>query len=247
MKITFLGTSHGVPAADRFCTCMMLEVGGKVYFIDAGAPLLENMMIRNLQITSFKAFFNTHAHADHIGYLFSSMSLCDWYFKETAVTYVLTEQRVFDALNEMLCATDGQPLDTSRHTVIIAKEGKVYEDENIKVSYYPTTHLQWCNRPAYSILVETEGKKVFFSGDLKPHLETGAFPQYVKENEVDLFVCELAHFSLEAVMPELQKTKTKALCFNHVYPLDKYEQIAKIHDKLPFPIIAPSDGDVVEI
>ena len=78
MKITFLGTSHGVPAGNRFCTCMMLEVGNKVYFIDAGAPLLENMMKRNIPVTDFKAFFNTHAHADHIGYLFPSMSLCDW-------------------------------------------------------------------------------------------------------------------------------------------------------------------------
>lgn len=27
MKITFIGTSHGVPAADRFCSCAMIEVG----------------------------------------------------------------------------------------------------------------------------------------------------------------------------------------------------------------------------
>ena len=39
MKITFLGTSHGVPAADRYCSCTMLEVNGAHYFIDAGAPL----------------------------------------------------------------------------------------------------------------------------------------------------------------------------------------------------------------
>ena len=27
MKITFLGTSHGVPSRDRFCSCVMLELG----------------------------------------------------------------------------------------------------------------------------------------------------------------------------------------------------------------------------
>ena len=247
MKITFIGTSHGVPSADRYCTCMMIEAGEKAYFIDAGAPIIENMMKRNISVNNFKAFFNTHAHADHIGYLFTSMSLCDWYFKETAITYVLTEERTFNALNELLRATDGEPLDTSRHTVIIAKEGKVYEDENIKVSYYPTTHLQCCNRPAYSILVEAEGKKVFFSGDLKPDLETSTFPKYVKENVVDVFICELAHFSVEAVLQELQKIKTKSLYFNHVFPLDKYDHVAKINGTLTYPIFAPNDGDVIEL
>ena len=36
MKITFLDTCHGVPAADRYCSCTMLEAGGSLYFIDAG-------------------------------------------------------------------------------------------------------------------------------------------------------------------------------------------------------------------
>ena len=41
MKITFLGTSHGVPAKDRFCSSIMLESGGSFYFIDAGAPVMD--------------------------------------------------------------------------------------------------------------------------------------------------------------------------------------------------------------
>ena len=41
MNITFLGTSHGVPSAERYCSCTMIEVGGATYFIDCGAPLTE--------------------------------------------------------------------------------------------------------------------------------------------------------------------------------------------------------------
>ena len=42
MKITFLGTSHGVPAADRYCYCVMIESGKSVYFIDGGAPMISS-------------------------------------------------------------------------------------------------------------------------------------------------------------------------------------------------------------
>ena len=30
MKITFLGSSHGVPSAERYCSCTMIEVNGSL-------------------------------------------------------------------------------------------------------------------------------------------------------------------------------------------------------------------------
>ena len=44
MKITFIGTSHGVPAADRYCSCTMIESGNSVYFIDGGAPMIDELL-----------------------------------------------------------------------------------------------------------------------------------------------------------------------------------------------------------
>lgn len=34
MKITFIGSSHGVPEPHRKCSCIMIEIGEQVYFID---------------------------------------------------------------------------------------------------------------------------------------------------------------------------------------------------------------------
>ena len=39
MKITFLGTSHGYAEANRFQSSALVEVRGKSYIIDAGAPV----------------------------------------------------------------------------------------------------------------------------------------------------------------------------------------------------------------
>ena len=54
MKITFLGTSHGVPAADRYCSSAMIEVNGSVYLIDAGAPVIDLLIRQALKAYKHK-------------------------------------------------------------------------------------------------------------------------------------------------------------------------------------------------
>ena len=48
MKITFIGSSHGVPEPHRKCTCIMLEVGENVYFIDMGTSAIDALRTRNI-------------------------------------------------------------------------------------------------------------------------------------------------------------------------------------------------------
>ncbi len=246
MKITFLGTSHGAPTADRFCSCTMLEVNGAIYFIDAGAPMTEALLQRGITANNVKAVFTTHAHADHVGCLFPFLSLTNWYYRESSIAYHVTEQFFGDALKAMVLATDGVTL-SNRHEIRVVDKDYVYKDENINVSFFPTRHIDNQGRPAYSILVEAEGKKVFFSGDLKPHLLDSDFPVYVRENDVDVFICELAHFTVDEVKPYLEQTHTKALYFNHVYPLDKFEKATALNGTLPYPVYLPKDNDVIKL
>lgn len=41
MKISFLGTGCGFPTADRYCASILLDIGGRLYLIDAGAPVVD--------------------------------------------------------------------------------------------------------------------------------------------------------------------------------------------------------------
>ena len=41
MKLTFLGTSHGVPAADRYCQSILAESENGGYIVVAGAPVFD--------------------------------------------------------------------------------------------------------------------------------------------------------------------------------------------------------------
>ena len=50
MKITFWGTSHGVPAHDRYCSCTLIESGDVFYLIDCGAPAVDLIHRNHLDI-----------------------------------------------------------------------------------------------------------------------------------------------------------------------------------------------------
>lgn len=245
MKITFLGTSHGVPAADRYCSSAMIETGDSVYLIDAGAPTIDLLIRRGVNLDAVKAVFTTHLHGDHVFGVIQMASLFNWYFKTTDADFYLTEQAGVDAVKNVIETVDN-PL-CERVRLKLMAENTVYEDKNIRVTPYPTRHLAHANRPAYSYLIEAEGKKVLFSGDLSGRLEKQDFPAYALENEVDLMICEMAHFGVEHVSSYLEKCRAKELLFNHVFPLHKLDEINALNGKYPYPIRTVDDGDEIEL
>ena len=243
MKITFLGTSHGVPAADRYCSCAMIEVNGSVYLIDAGAPAADLLIRRGVNLDSVKAVFTTHLHGDHIFGVVQMASLFNWYFKTTDADFYLTEQAGIDAVDRLIEVVDGKLCERVRLQLMTADT--VYEDGNIRVTPFPTQHLAHAGRPAYSYLVEADGKKVLFSGDLSGRLEKDDFPAYALENEVELMISEMAHFNVEHVAPYLEKCKAKELLFTHVSPIRKLDEINALNGKYAYPIRTVDDGEEI--
>lgn len=246
MKITFLGTSHGVPAADRYCSCTMLETNGYLYFIDAGAPLIDLIIRHGKHPNDVRAVFTTHAHGDHIIGLTSFVDLCNWYYKESHPIIYMTEKEHGDTIAKLATIMEHRmPYASDRIDMRVANEGLIYTDENVKVTYFRTKHIE--PRSSYSILVEAEDKKVLFTGDMSQWLAKEDFPKYALENETDLLVCEMAHFTPEQVTPYIERLKTGHLCFNHVYPLDKFNAIKAMNEsgKYAFPITIAHDNDEI--
>jgi len=248
MKIKFFGCSHGVPEADRFCSSTMIEVGNSIYFIDAGAPITELMRRYRRDVEATKAIFTTHAHGDHIGGLVNFTDLACWFFKKTSVDIYMTEEKPIKAIVDFVEAL-GTPFDSERIRFKVIDEGFVYEDENIKVTAVPTGHLRRkdSHRPSFGYIVEAEGKRVAFSGDLSIHLRDSDFPKIALEEEIDAVICELAHFTVEEVEPYLEKCKAKELWFNHIGYTSPMEQIEALNGKYPFPVKIAHDGDEIDL
>lgn len=247
MKITFLGSGDGIPTAERHCSSIMLEVGKAVYLIDAGAPVLDCLMRWNKNINDLKAIFLTHYHGDHNDGLFSLLGTTQWAFRQAEYEVYFSDERIKNAVEEAVKITAGG-FDFNRTKTFVGHEGRVYEDENVKVTYFATKHCQ--PYPSYSILVEAEGKKAFFSGDLSVFLNQKDFPKYVLENFVDVFVLELAHFGFDHLDDKtLSSVKTNAIYFNHASPPFRRDQVVTKDrsGEFPFRMIVATDNLEIDL
>ena len=245
MKITFLGSSHGVPAPDRFCSSMMIEVGEAVYLVDAGAPIIDCILRQGKHPSDVKAIFTTHSHGDHINGLHHYIDLIDWYYKECEVDIFMTNAEVSDAMIHMLETLRGAPYHADRIRMHLSAPGVIWDDGALRVTCIPTRHME--PRASYAILLEAEGKRVLITGDLSWKMTKNDFPTIVAEEELDLVICEMAHFGVKHIAPYLETCKAKEMWITHLYPYERFEEVKAIANKYAYPIYIADDNDVIEV
>ena len=226
MKITFLGTSHGAPEVNRRCSCTLIEIGDNRYIIDMGMQAIEELINKNLPINSVKAVFITHLHRDHTDGLVSFIGMCNNRYKEANAKFYIPGdcEKVKTAL-QLWLECNGNKMRYFDFNKVEA--GLIYSDEVIKVYAYTTLHTE----NSYAFLIEAEGKRVLFSGDLKwmaPDL-----PIEVINTPLDLAVLECAHFEATKYIPYFENNKNvKKICINH-YSQRFYGTIQSLIDSLP--------------
>ena len=246
MKITFFGTSDGLPRPGHFRTSSMVEVEDRLYIIDGGAPVVDLILANGKRPEQLKAFFNTHPHTDHVDGILSLITLAGWTYPGTNFDLYVPDKRVTDAFVayfETLTGVD-YPHDRLRNKVFA--EGVIYDDGYLKVTAIPTKHC--LPMPSYAFVLEGEGKKVVFSGDLSQFFRGNDFPKVVLEEEVDLFVCEMAHFGEEHISPYLEKCRARRVMFNHYQPQkESHIESLATPGRFPFPISMAHDGESIEI
>lgn len=205
MRITVVGSGHGVPEPHRKCTCFMVEIGEKIYFVDMGTPGIDALVDRNLKPENVEAIFITHKHGDHADGLLSFMDLISWYYKTANPEIHLPDMKMVDAINGWLDVT----MASFKREVTYKKieVGEIFNDGVLKVTAIATKHCP----DSHAFLFEADGKRVLFSGDLKkPEID---FP-YV-DGPIDLLFCEAAHFYPTEYLPVFEKLDLKRVSVNH--------------------------------
>ena len=226
MKITFLGTSDGLPRPGHFRSSTMIEVADRLYIIDGGAPVVDLVLANGKHPDQIRAFFNTHPHTDHVDGLLSLITLCGWTYPKTNFDIYVPDKRVTDAFVAYFETLTGVAYPHDRIVNKVYSEGEVYDDGYVKVTSIPTKHC--LPMPSYAFVFEAEGKKIVFSGDLSQFFRKNDFPKIVLEEDVDLFVCEMAHFGEEHIAPYLEKCRARRVMFNHYQPQKELDDL-KIH------------------
>lgn len=228
MRIIFYGTSHGVPEPHRRCASYIIAVRGSYYLIDMGTQVIEELRRRGIPIEAVKLAICTHPHGDHTDGVISFADLVNWYFKKADPAILLPDERLIAPLKTWITVSEnGRP---PREDLRIGtfKAGVAYEDENLRVTAIPTQHCE----NSYAFLVEAENRRVLFTGDLKH--PAADFPREAFETELDLIVCELAHFSPDDCIPVFDKTKAKRILHSHIND-SRWAAALAPHVKAPHP------------
>ena len=165
-----MGTSHGVPSAERHCSSTLIQTNGSAYIIDAGAPIYDEVLRAGIKYEDVRAIFTTHCHGDHINGIFHFIDLSQWYWKNSNYDAYLTSQAVIDAIHAVLNAVSpGAKFPEDRIRLHLATAETKFEDENIKLSYIPTKHINEYHLSA-AMDIELEGKRILFTGDMSHKL-----------------------------------------------------------------------------
>ena len=217
MRITFLGTAAGVPEKNRANSATVIEACGKLYLIDAGMPVVNRLIDFGFDLEAINATFITHAHTDHVLGLVDLIRCVniEKIFPTAEIDYYIPENELEDSLDEYFTSVIS-PIRKEVNRFHLINEGVIFDDGIIRVTAVPTAHLKKANRPSYAFIVEGEGRRVVFSGDISQNIAESDIPRAVYEDEVDLFVLELAHFSLSELKPHLNGMRVKNLIFNHI-------------------------------
>lgn len=237
MKITFLGTSHGAPEKDRYCTSLLIEHAGYHYILDLGAPVEYLLKQQDISINTVKGIFITHMHADHAEALTSITKNYAVYNKHAEAELFLPEKEAIEPYKAWIQSLH-MKLPEDRLMLRVIQPGVIFEKYGMRVTAVLTEHISK-EVPTYAFIFEADGKKVLFTGDLA--YDYHDYPAIVKNEEFDLVVSELVHLSIEKSRYILEGTKTKQMIFSHVGP-GNVERLEKMGITFDFPYLIATDG-----
>lgn len=207
MKVTLIGSSHGVPEPDRKCSCILVETGDSMYFVDMGTMAVDALRRRGRRMDDVKGVFITHMHGDHTNGLIQFIDLIRWYYKTPDPVICLPMLEAARVIDDWLRVT----LNTEEKEIRYrqTEAGPVFDDGVLKATAIPTQH---CQR-SFAYLLEAEGKAILCTGDLKnPGVD---FPRVSLEKPLDLLICESAHFPATDYLPVMEGMPIRKVCITH--------------------------------
>ncbi|WP_026842861.1 MBL fold metallo-hydrolase [Citrifermentans bremense] len=149
MKLTIHRGSHEIGG-----TCIQIESGSRSILLDAGSPLGESRSDIDLARLDFNDIFISHPHQDHFGLIENLPPDKPVHIGETACQ-LIAATRVFL----------GKPPLANTFSQLRNREW-VELGPNLRVMPYLMDHS--CV-DAFGLLVEADGKRVYYSGDFRAH------------------------------------------------------------------------------
>ncbi len=223
MKIYIFGSCSGTePMENRHHTALAIDINGKVYWFDAGENCSHTAHLMGVDLLSVSDIIISHPHIDHVGGLANLLSTINKlsYVKSTIpnsgdITVHMPNDETFDGIMTIIKNSDynyGEKYKTIKKRI---KDGIIFKDENLLVEALHNNHMpklddEWIS---FSFLIEAEGKRIVYSGDVKGIDDLTPLIQ----NGCDVLFMETGHHAPENVCKKIVDSgyDVKKLYFLH--------------------------------
>ena len=220
MKIFFLGTCAGTePMPDRKHTSFALDVGGDIYWFDAGEGCSHTAHNLGIDLLKVKKVVISHPHIDHTGGLANliwNIRKMHWVKQSAAMDDIdiyLPAPGIWEGVMGLLHCSEGSfALEDHLHPLPI-REGVLFDDGNVRVTALHNLHVapregQWLS---YSFLIEANGKRLVYSGDVKHYSELNP----LIGDSCDGLIIETGHFGIDDVYAYVKDRPVGKVFFTH--------------------------------
>lgn len=260
MKISFLGTCAGTePMERRRYSSFVVEIGGKLYWFDAGEGCSRTAHLMGIDLLNIHSIFISHSHLDHIGglpgLLWQVTKLSMIQLRELnhgKINLFLPDIGKLEAIREILSPNlkDYEPYGIKLKILPEEVTDRVLlDDGTVKVTAYHNHHLSRAEGEpwrSFSYKVETEGKILVYSGDVKSYSDLNA----ALSEGCDALIIETGHFKVDEVYEYCKSKNVGKVLFSHCGReiLEHYEASAqKLKDTFGNNAIICEDRMILEI
>ncbi len=224
-ELLVLGSSCGIPTQGRFASAYALQVAGKLFLLDCGAPVSSLLYQYGLDPMDVQAVFISHWHMDHVAGLGLFLAQNHLQKKPSPLTIYGprgTGGKVQRLLSDSFLLADemSYPLEVTR-----IKSNKTYKHALIRVKFFKTQHLErsWYKTnfgrkaAAYGMVVDGPGWRLVYSGDLRSSKELSPYIA-----GCDLLIHEMTHPDIEETAEFVETARVPHVIISHIGP--QYDQ-----------------------
>lgn len=252
-SFTILGSSSGLPQANRASSGYLLKTGESLSLIDCGGGVTSSFLKCGFKPLSVDRIFISHSHPDHccelplfiqMIYLKGRVAPLDIYIPEDFV------EPFNNYLNAVYLIKEKMPFELN---VVGYSDKFVFHDE-FKLTALENNHLlgykdlidrlKLPNKmKCHSFMIEVDGKKIFYSADIK---SLDDIKEFLNGN--DYLILEATHINLEEFFKLAHTIEVGQYIITHLGTEEEINMInLKAQKNNIENLITAEDGMVIEI